>query len=35
MEPQRHVVHTEVHAPMEPPQPEFSIESQVPDEALD
>ena len=34
-QPQKLVVHAEVHAPMEPPEPEVSIEVQMPDEALD
>ena len=35
MQPHRHMVKVEVHAPMEPPKPEAPIESQVSDEALD
>ena len=35
IQPQKHKVHLEVHAPMEPPVPEVPIESQIPDEALD
>ena len=34
MQPHKHVVQVEVHAPMEPPKSEASIESQVPGEAL-
>ena len=29
------MVHAEVHAPMEPPEPEVPAEAQIPDEALD
>ena len=29
------MVHAEVHAPMEPPEPEVQTEAQIPDEALD
>ena len=32
--PPKHVVHAEVHAPMEPPEAEVPIESQIPDEVL-
>ena len=35
MQPQKHVVHVEAHAPMEQLEPEVLIESQIPDEALD
>ena len=34
-QPQKPVVHTEVHAPMEPQEPEVLIEVQKPDKALD
>ena len=29
------MVYAEVHAPIEPPEPEVPIEAQMPDEALD
>ena len=35
MQPHKHVVQAEVHAPMETPEPEVPIESQVQYEALD
>ena len=35
MKPLKHVVQVEVHAPMEPPEPEVSIKLQVQGEALD
>ena len=34
-QPQKLVVHAEVHAAIEPPEPEVPIEAQIPDEALD
>ena len=34
-QPEKPVMHGEVHASIEPPEPEIPIESQVPDEALD
>ena len=35
MQPQKLVVQAEVHAPMEPSEPEVPIEAQKPDEPLD
>ena len=35
IQPQKLVAHSEVHAPMEPPQPEVPNEAQKPDEPLD
>ena len=34
-QPQKLVVHAEVHVPMEPPEPVVPNESQIPDETLD
>ena len=34
-QPQKHVVHAEVHAHMESPEPEVPIEASMPDESLD
>ena len=35
MQPQKHVVHVEVHVPMESQEPEVPIESQISDKTLD
>ena len=34
IQPQKHVVHAEVHVPIETPEPEIPSEAQIPDAAL-